>query len=594
VNGQSNLDGRGAALAAGAGASFATAVGLVLGIRPQLLLDPDPAWAPARLLLTLLVFAAAGGAGVAASAALLLWGRTRAVREGLPAIPLSAAVLVCLAAAALVLGTAARFAELDRLPAPLWVDDLSLIPPALSLHGDARDFADPVRAVPFGLPRPYGSVGVLYLELYRWSLLLFGTTVFGVRFLSAAAGILSIATAIALGRALLPRGGGALAGLALAGMRWHLILSRWGWNAIVLVPLLDLAALLLLRARRRRSVAVTAAAGLIAGIGAHVYLAAWVALAALAVLLAWPGPGLTRWWRLLAAAVFVTMFLLAASPLFLPGRGKTPYFRRAGQHNVMVEIRRQRSVAPLFSSAATALAAPWFLADPSPWNDLPGRPRLGWILGIPVAAALARSLWRAREELSGFLLAHAGAAFAAAVVWGTEMQPNGYRVAYLTTVTAVAASAGALSLLSLVSERSRRAGAIAIIGLLAISGALAARDVFLRWGPMLEAWEGYQGRDNLVAEAVLRWQRYGPVTVDPGLSRVLANETTLSLDLLLRYRFHARASVPLHLPAPRAGGARRSFRVAPATQVRRAEERVVEIVRDGMGTKWALVLGTGR
>ncbi len=594
MNGQSNLDGRGAALAAGAGASFVTAVGLVLGIRPQLLLDPDPAWAPARLLLTLLVFAAAGGAGVAASAALLLWGRTRAVREGLPALPLSAAVLVCLAATALLLGTAARFVALGRLPAPLWVDDLSLIPPALSLHGDARDFADPVRAVPFGLPRPYGSVGVLYLELYRWSLLLFGTTVFGVRFLSAAAGVLSIATAIALGRALLPRGGGALAGLALAGMRWHLILSRWGWNAIVLVPLLDLAALLLLRARRRRSVAATAAAGVVAGVGAHVYLAAWVALAALTVLLAWPGPGLTRWWRLRAGGVFVAMFLLAASPLFVPGAGKTPYFRRAGQHNVLVEIRRQSSVAPLFSSAATALAAPWFLADPSPWNDLPGRPRLGWILGIAVAAALARSLLRPREELSGFLLAHAGAAFASTVVWGTEMQPNGYRIAYLTTVTAVAASAGALSLLSLLSERARRAGAIAIVGLLAISGSLAARDVFLRWGPMLEAWEGYQGRDNLMAKAVLRWQRYGPVTVDPRLSRVLANGATLSLNLLVRYRLHAEESASPRPSSPLGDVARRSFRLVPATQVPLGQERVVEIVRDGRGTKWALVLGARR
>jgi hypothetical protein len=258
-----------------------------------------------------------------------------------------------------------------------------------------------------------------------------------------------------------------------------------------------------------------------------------------------------------------------------------------------VEIRRQRSLAPLFSSAATALAAPWYLADPSPWNDLPGRSRLGWILGIPVAAALARSLWRCREEVSGFLLAHAGAAFASTVVWGTEMQPNGYRVAYLTTVTAVAASAGALSLLSLVPERARRAGAITIVGLLAISGAFASRDVFLRWGPMLGAWEGYQGRDNLVAKSVLRWQRYGPVTVDPRLSRILANETTLSVDRLVRYRLVAGGPDPREGTAT-GGGAARAFRLAPAAAVLQPGERVVEIVRDGRGTKWAVVVGARR
>jgi hypothetical protein len=297
---------------------------------------------------------------------------------------------------------------------------------------------------------------VLYLEAYRAALLLFGTTVFGVRFLSAAAGVLSIATAMALGRALLPRGGGALAGLAVAGMRWHLILSRWAWNAIVVVPLLDVAALLLIAGRRRRGMAAVAGAGVVAGLGAHVYLAAWIALVALTVFLLWPSAGTTRRWRLAAAAVFAGTFLLVASPLLLTGRGKTPYFRRAGEHNLLLEMRRQRSAMPLFSSAAGALAAPWFLPDPSPWNDLPGRTRLGWILGIPVAVALTRALLRRREEASGFLLAHAAAGFTATVVWGTEMQPNGYRVAYLTTVTGVSVAAGSLALLSLIPARFNR------------------------------------------------------------------------------------------------------------------------------------------
>ncbi len=587
------MRGRGAAILAGTGAAFAVAVFLAAAIRPRLLLDPDPAWSLPRLLLTLGVIAAAAAAGVAAASAVLLWGKTRAVREALPRLPFSPGALVLLAAAALLAGAAARFAALDRVPAALWVDDVSLIVPALSLHGGPGDFADPVRGVPFGLPRPYGSVGVLYLELYRASLLLFGTTVFGVRFLSAAAGVLSIATAMALGRALLPRGGGALAGLAVAGLRWHLILSRWGWNAIVLVPVLDIAALLLVRARRRRSAASVAAAGLTAGIAAHIYLAAWIGFLALGAFLLWPDPGLTRRWRLLAAGLFVATFFLAASPLLLPGPGKTPYFRRAGQHNVLLEIRRRRSIEPLFSAAAIVLAAPWVLGDPSPWNDLPGAPRLGWILGIPVAAALARALSRPREELSGFLLANAGAAFAAVVVWGTEMQPNGYRVAYLTTVTGVAAAAGALSLLSLLAARARRAAAIAIVGLFAISGALAARDVFLRWGPMLESWEGYQGRDNLVSRAVLRWQRYGSVEVDPAVASVLANETTLYVDLLVRYGLDA-SGPSQGAPAPSSGAARsprRHFRVLPASAALAPGERRVESVRDGRGTEWAVVAG---
>jgi hypothetical protein len=246
---------------------------------------------------------------------------------------------------------------------------------------------------------------------------------------------------------------------------------------------------------------------------------------------------------------------------------------------------------PLFSSAAGALAAPWFLPDPSPWNDLPGRTRLGWILGIPVAVALTRALLRRREEASGFLLAHAAAGFTATVVWGTEMQPNGYRVAYLTTVTGVSVAAGSLALLSLIPARLKRAAAIGILGLLAISGALAARDVFLRWGPMLEAWEGYQGRDNLLARAALRWRPYGRVSVDPRLSSVLASRSMVFFDVLVRYGLgeqpQAQASA-VFFQAPRA---QRRFLLAPPGVSPGAGERIVERVRDGRGTLWAVVIG---
>lgn len=516
-------------------------------------------------------------------------GRTRPFRSELSALPFRAGTLATLAAAALLLGAAARFAGLDRLPVPLWGDDLTLITTALDLTGGLRDFADPVRPAPFGVVHPYGSVGVLYLEAYRLALLLFGTNAFGIRFLSAAAGVLSIGTAMLLGRALLPRGGGMLAGLAVAGLRWHLILSRWGWNAMAMPALLDIAALLLLAAGRRRraaaAAAISAAAGLVAGLSAHVYLAAWVGgLAALTLFSLWPDGRLAS--RRLAGALFFAIgFLLAASPLlFSRGRGGLSYFQRVGQHNVVTEMRRQRSLLPPVAAAADALASPWFLPDPSPWNDLPGRSRLGWLPGIFVAVALARALWRPREKLSGFLLAHAFAAFAAFVAWGTEMQPNGFRFAYLTTVTGVAAAAGAMALLSLARPRERRAAAIAAVGLLAICGALAARDLFLKWGPSLEVSEGYQGRDNLLARAALRWRRYGAVTLDPRLETILTDRSPYRLETLIRYRLGAGDDADRD-----AVSARRCFRV---TLRRAAGERAVERVRDGSGREWAVVIGS--
>src|SRR5262245_47874893 len=169
---------RPAAVVSGAATAFAVSVALARTVRPSLLLDPDPHWAAARLLLGLAVVAAAAAAGVAAGAFVVLWSRTRAAKEPLPALPFSTPALLAIAAAALLLGALARFAQLDRLPAPLWVDDLSLVGPAFELQGRLSDFADPVRPSPYGVPKPYGTVGVLYLELFRLSLLRFGTTVF--------------------------------------------------------------------------------------------------------------------------------------------------------------------------------------------------------------------------------------------------------------------------------------------------------------------------------------------------------------------------------------------------------------------------------
>nr|MDQ5871598.1 hypothetical protein [Acidobacteriota bacterium] len=280
--------GKTAAFLVGGAASFAVALRLLEALRPALLLDPDPGWLVPRFLLWVGLLSATAVAGALAASLFFLWSRSRFCPEFPEPLPFSRATLVLLALASLAAGALFRFAWLDTLPIPLWIDDVSMIEPALGLEGRWRDFRDSIRPAPYGVPEPYGTVGVLYLELYRISLALAGTTVFGVRLPSALAGTLSIATAMLLGRALLPRGGGALAGLALAGMRWSLILSRWGWVAIVLAPVLDLAALLLFSARRRRSLAFAAAAGLVAGISTHVYLAAWVGSAALFLIAAWP------------------------------------------------------------------------------------------------------------------------------------------------------------------------------------------------------------------------------------------------------------------------------------------------------------------
>jgi hypothetical protein len=575
-----------AAVFFGGATSFVVGERLVEEIRPALLLDPDPGWAFVRLVLWLGLLSATAALGALAAALFLLWTRTRFAPSQLVPLPLRTASLVLIGVGAITAGALLRITALDRIPPSLWIDDVSLIGPALALHGDFADFANSVRAAPYGVPRPYGSVGVFYLELYRLALLLFGTTVFGVRFLSAAAGILSLITATLVGRALLPRGGGALVALVLAGLRWHLLLSRWAWNAIVLAPFVDVAVLLLLRARRRRSLATAFGAGLVAGLATHVYLAAWVAAAALVALAAWPAEreSLPARPRLRLLLAFVVAFVLVSSPLFLLKRGRTsPYFARAADHSLLREMGYMHTPLPAFAAFADSLTAPWLGVDPFAHHDLPGKTRLGWILGIPVAFAFGRSLLRPRETFSALLLGHAGAALAASVAGGHAGLPNSYRFGYLSTVTAVAAAGGILSILERVPPARRRVAALAVIGLVVFSGALAARDALLRWPALHETFDGFHGQDTLLARAMIRWERYGEVRLAPELAH-----SRITVEGIRRYRLDPDLAADA-LPG-RATSAR-EFRFVPPGVPRRPGERLVERIGDAWGREWAWVYG---
>ena len=575
------------AVLVGIAVGLTAGIDLVRWIRPGLLTDPDTLWTAARLLLGLGAACGAAAAGVLAAAAFLLWSRTRSAAAPLEPLRIRRGTRIGLAAAAILAGTALRFVWLERVPEPLWVDDLSLIRPALALSGAPSDFADSIRAAPYGAAKPYGSVGVLYLEGYRAALRLWGTTVFGVRFPSALAGSLSLVTAALLGRALLPAGGGALAALVLAGMRWALILSRWSWNMIVLAPIVDVATLLLVSARRRGRPARAAAAGLVAGVGAHVYLSAWPAAAALLLFAAWPSPGGEAFRsRLLRACAFSGAFALAVAPLFLLREGRsTSYFARTADHNVWLEMARTGSTMPPLAAAADALAAPWFLPDPTARHDLPGRSRLGWLLGIPAAVALGRALLKPREALSALLIAHALAGLAAVVAGGQADHPNGARFAYLTSVAAVAAAAGWLWIIGRARPGRRRAAALAAVGALAVGGALSSRDALVRWPAHRATFDGFHGQDTLIGRAAARWDAFGEVELAPGLGR-----SHLAIEAVRSYRLDPDAS-PSAQPL---GSPRLRVRIAAAATAPLAPERVVERVRDAFGREWARVLASRR
>jgi hypothetical protein len=569
---------------AGAGGWVGWAVAFVVSIdllrwwRPGLLFEPDRMWWRLWILIWAVSIAAVVLAGCVAAGLFRLFNESRLATAPLQPFPLGRSGFVV--AAALAVGIALRMASLAN-PPPQFADEASLIAPALDLQGSITDFRHPLRAAPYGVRKPFGFVGVLYLEVFKWSLTAWGPTPLGIRFLSAIGGCVSLVTGVLLSRAVLPRGGASLAALALAGLRWHLIMSQWGWVAVAVVPFIDVATLFLLRARARRSRLAAFVAGVLLGLGAHIYLTAWVAAAALVLFGLWPlGDGESLPQRAASTSLFGAGFTLAVIPLFvLGGSADPPYFARVESHSLLRELRIHRSPMPFLSATADGLKGPWFVPEPKGWADLPSRSRLGWILGIAVAVAFARSLARPRDALSALLLSHAVVGLAAAVAQGESGHPNGYRFAYLTSLSAIAVAGGSLALIGAAPAKHRRVAAMSAILLLVFAGMRGAVDACAIWPAAPTTFEAFRGNETLTAEAALRWMRYGTVSVETSRDAIVVQ------SIVAQPRFLGAA------PDPAGAAVGRSFRVAAAGDAGRPGERCVEHVQDRWGREWATVWG---
>lgn len=258
------------------------------------------------------------------------------------------------------------------------------------------------------------------------------------------------------------------------------------------------------------------------------------------------------------------------------------YFARTADHNVFLEMARTRSILPPIAAAADVFVAPWFLADPTPRHDLPGRSRLGWLLGVPVAIALGRGLLRPRDAISALLLSHTLAVLAAVVAGGQADNPNGSRFAYLATLAALAAAAGVLWIVGLWRDpRRRHTAAIVAVGALAVSGALGARDALLRWPERAETFRSFHGEDTWIGRAAARWGAFGSVEVAPGVGL-----SPLAIEAVRAYRL----APELRSAAPVAATARWKIRIVAAATAPQAGERVVERIDDPSGRPWAIVL----
>lgn len=329
-----------------------------------------------------------------------------------------------------------RLFRIQQIPPALFIDETNVALDALRLLEGAP-------LSPFATGWYETPNGYAYFMAAVFGLL--GANFLALKFISLLPAVLTIPAVYALARRLfgVPT---ALAGaFLLAVNRWHLTMSRWGWNEVAPPLFLALAGFLLLRGVERRRPVDFAGAGVLAGLMLYTYLSSRLALATLLLfLLLWLARGSRRQDvspRVGLAGLFGLGLLAAGGPLLLTyALDPFIFFNRSREVSIFGEMARAGSFAPLWTNAAAYARMLFQAGDPIGRHNLPGAPQADPITGLFLLLGLGLSLFRLGDRRRQLLLLWLLVNLAGGVLSESVHAPNSYRT--LNAVIAVALLAG--------------------------------------------------------------------------------------------------------------------------------------------------------
>lgn len=389
---------------------------------------------------------------------------------------------------ALVLLTAAglRFADLHRYPTGPHYDEAVKLLVGRSIAFDGGAY--------FPMVEAYQGREALYFYLAAPMLALIHDGPFSLRVLSAFLNLITVAAAIAWGRALLPGRRGLILGVAIGVMMavsFHQVwLSRQIFRAVALPLMQALALALLFRGLKRptwaRALPWLIAGGAFAGGALYTYNAS-------RLFPLWFGAGLLVWWaasgftrsalaRVLAAGAAMTV---AATPMIAYALAKPDIF-----FGRLAEVTRPEQSVSLLESAWLHVRMFAIEGDPYFRYNIAGRPYFtpieGVLLLIGLAAALALLLRRARPPVT-----RAGAALALlaplmvipSVISVGGLPPSHMRSLGMVPPIFALAGLGAVAVAEWSARRTRRPGLIlGVLALFALAlGATATGAAYFGW-----------------------------------------------------------------------------------------------------------------
>jgi hypothetical protein len=414
----------------------------------------------------------------------------------------------------LLLAVLLRTWRFDSIPPGIYVDETNAGLDALYIL-EGRDVS------PFGTGW-YGTANS-YIYYMAGMFKLFGANWLSLKLVSLIPALLTVPAIYFLGRLMFGPAVGLGAMFLLAVSRWHLSMSRWGWNETAPPLFQILATFFLIRGLRDRRAFDYALGGLLMGLSIYTYLSARLAAATLLLyILFWvfsdPSgvrAALRRSW--LGFAIFAIAALVAVAPIAVTYASE-PFTmnNRVAEISIFRDVREQNSLQPLLQNIGDMLKFFHQTGDLQGKHNLPGEPMADPVTGLFFAIGLACALLRWRDQRYFLLVAWLVLGLAGSFLSSQHESPQSYRsLTALPAVILLAADALERGLRAVYrtlednaggEARSNRAAAITGgIALLLLAGAALWESTiyFGRQAASLDVVRGFNPSENRVADEVI-------------------------------------------------------------------------------------------
>ena len=269
---------------------------------------------------------------------------------------------------------------------------------------------------------------------------LFGASFAAVKLQSLLPGLLTVLALYLLAREMAGPYPALLAAVFLAFNRWHVTMSRWGWNEVYPPLILVLTLYFVMRAVRRRSLGDWAVAGVILGAGMYSYLAIRIVVVIVALYLCYRAlvdrGFLRRSWQ--GILLFALLYVLTFAPLgFTYVKEPFTFLNRSKQVSIVRDVTEQGGLQPLAVSIKRHLQMFTVAGDRNPRHNLPGMPMLDPISGAFLLLGAGWALWRWRDHRRGLAVLWFGVALFGGIFSRLDEAPQAYRTLIVTPAIAL-------------------------------------------------------------------------------------------------------------------------------------------------------------